>query len=109
MRHFRALAMASAFFLAPAGITATLAASGSDVPPATNRAASPGAVSNGQLGTVTGNSVSPTSGTAGGGLSSANGQKAGGAAHRRRHRYHHKKSTSTMAPAGTMAPATTAP
>jgi hypothetical protein len=101
MRHFRALAMASALFLASGALTASLAQSGSDVPPATDRAASPGAVSNGQLGTTTGNSLSPTSGTAGGGLSTASGMKAGGAAHRRRHRYHHKKPTSTMAPATT--------
>jgi hypothetical protein len=108
MRHFRALTMASALFLASGALTASLAQSGSDVPPATNRAASPGAVSNGQLGTTTGNSLSPTSGTAGGGLSTASGMKAGGAAHRRRHAYHHKKPAGMMAPTSTMAPAATA-
>ncbi len=81
MRQFRSLAIATALLFAPPLITASFAQSsggGSDVPPATARAAVPGAVSNGTLGTKTGYSLSPTSGTAGGGMTTASGMKAGG-------------------------------
>jgi hypothetical protein len=103
MRHFRALAMASALLLGPASVTASFAqnGSGSNVPPATNRSAFPGATSNGTLGTTFGNTNKPTSGTAGGGMSAGNGVKAGGQAraHRTHTTHHHKKHVSTMAPA----------
>jgi hypothetical protein len=82
MRHLRSFAIASALLFSPPLITASLAQSsggGSDVPPATARAASPGAVSNGTMGTTIGASLSPTSGTAGGGMTTASGMKAGGA------------------------------
>jgi hypothetical protein len=81
MRHLRSLVIASALLISPPLITASLAQSsggGSDVPPATARAAVPGAVSNGAMGTTTGDSVSPTSGTGGGGMTTASGMKAGG-------------------------------
>jgi hypothetical protein len=81
MRHFRSLAIASALLISPPLVTASLAQSsggGSDVPPATARAAVPGAVSNGTMGTTTGDSVSPTSGTGGGGMTTGSGMKAGG-------------------------------
>jgi len=82
MRHLRTLVFASAIILSPPLMAASFAQSsggGSDVPPATARAAVPGAVSNGTMGTTTGMSVSPTSGTAGGGMATASGMKAGGA------------------------------
>jgi hypothetical protein len=81
MRHLRSFAVASALLFSPPLISASLAQSsgGSDVPPATARAASPGAVSNGTMGTTIGASLSPTSGTAGGGMTTASGMKAGGA------------------------------
>ena len=82
MRHLRSYAIASALLFSPPLITASLAQSsggGSDVPPATSRAAVPGAVSNGTMGTTTGDSVSPTSGTGGGGMTTASGMKMGGA------------------------------
>jgi hypothetical protein len=82
MRHIRSFAIATALIFSPPLITASFAQSsggGSDVPPATARAAFPGATSNGSLGTSTGSSVSPTSGTGGGGLATASGMKAGGA------------------------------
>jgi len=99
MRQLRSLFIASAFLLAPPAIGVSVAQSnsGSDVPPATQRAASPGAVSNGTLGTTTGNSLSPTSGTGGGGMSAGSGVKAGGMAHAskmtRRHHHATKKHT----------------
>jgi hypothetical protein len=82
MRRFHSLAIAAALLFAPPMITASFAQSaggGSDVPPATARAAMPGAVSNGVMGTTVGDSLSPTSGTAGGGMTTASGMKAGGA------------------------------
>ena len=81
MRHIRSFAIATALLFSPPLITASLAQSsggGSDVPPATSRAAFPGATSNGTMGTTTGSSLSPTSGTGGGGVSTASGMKAGG-------------------------------
>jgi hypothetical protein len=80
MRHLRSFAIASALLFSPPLITASLAQSsgGSDVPPATARASSPGAVSNGTMGTTIGASLSPTSGTGGGGMTTASGMKAGG-------------------------------
>jgi hypothetical protein len=80
MRRFYALALSSAFVLAP--MTASYAATGSDKPPDTAKAAVAGATSNGTIGTTVGNSTSPTSGTGGGGMSTGNGQKAGGLAKR---------------------------
>ena len=90
MRHLRSFAIATALLFSPPLMTASLAQSsgGSDVPPATARAASPGAVSNGTLGTTVGNSLSPTSGTAGGGMTTASGMKMGGTAKSRLK--HHK-------------------
>jgi hypothetical protein len=82
MRHLRSFAIATALLFAPPLVTASFAQSsggGSDVPPATSRAAVPGAVSNGTMGTTVGMSTSPTSGTAGGGMTTASGMKAGGA------------------------------
>jgi hypothetical protein len=82
MRHIRSFAFATALLVSPPLITASLAqsaGSGSDVPPATARAAVPGAVSNGTMGTTVGDSLSPTSGTAGGGMTTASGMKPGGA------------------------------
>ncbi|WP_419760449.1 hypothetical protein [Acidisoma sp.] len=82
MHHLRSLAIASALLFAPPLITASMAQSsggGSDVPPATARAAFPGATSNGAMGTSTGTSLSPTSGTGGGGMATASGMKEGGA------------------------------
>lgn len=78
MHHIRALAFLAALAVVPSA--ASFAQSGSDVPPATTRSAVAGARSNGTLGTTTGNSYSPTSGTGGGGMSSGNGVKAGGQA-----------------------------
>jgi hypothetical protein len=81
MRHLRSFAIATALLFSPPLITASLAQSsggGSDVPPATARAAFPGATSNGALGTSTNTSLSPTSGTGGGGMTTASGMKAGG-------------------------------
>jgi hypothetical protein len=75
MRKFRALAVASIFVLAPA--SASFAASGSDTPPDTAKAAVAGATSDGTIGTTIGNSTSPTSGTGGGGLATGSGKKAG--------------------------------
>jgi hypothetical protein len=98
MRHLRSFAIATALLFAPPLITASLAQSsggGSDVPPATARAAFPGATSNGQLGTSTGDSLSPTSGTGGGGLTTASGMKAGGA---NKSPFHHHKSHVIPAP-----------
>jgi hypothetical protein len=89
MRKFRALAVASIFVLAP--VAASFAATGSDKPPDTAKAAVAGATSNGAIGTTVENSTSPTSGTAGGGMTTGNGQKAGGAAKR-------DKATSTTPP-----------
>jgi hypothetical protein len=82
MRQLRRFAAAIVLLFSPPLITAGLAQSsggGSDVPPATARAAVPGAVSNGTLGTTVGNSLSPVSGTGGGGMATASGIKAGGA------------------------------
>jgi hypothetical protein len=111
MRHLRSLLIASAFLLAPPAMGVSLAqngASGSDVPPATQSSAVAGAVSNGTLGTTTGNSNSPTSGTAGGGMSSGNGMKAGGTARKAmiHHRHHYRaKHKMMMTPtSGAMAP-----
>ena len=89
MRHLRSFAIASVLLFSPPLITASLAAGGSDIPPATARAAFPGATSNGSMGTTVGNSVSPVSGTAGGGMSTASGMKAGGQ-DRSRLAHHHK-------------------
>ncbi len=82
MRQLRSFAIATALIVSPPFITASFAQSsggGSDVPPATARAAVPGAVSNGAMGTTTGASLSPVSGTGGGGMTTASGMKAGGA------------------------------
>jgi hypothetical protein len=80
MRQLRRFAAAIVLLFSPPLIAAALAQSGgSDVPPATARAAVPGAVSNGTLGTTVGNSLSPVSGTGGGGMATASGIKAGGA------------------------------
>jgi hypothetical protein len=81
MRHLRSFAIATALLFSPPLITASLAQSaggGSNIPPATARAAVAGAVSNGTLGTTVGSSLSPTSGTAGGGMATASGMKVGG-------------------------------
>jgi len=80
MRHLCSFAAAIVLFFSPPLIAAGLAQSsgGSDVPPATARAAVPGAVSNGAIGTTVGNSLSPVSGTGGGGMATASGIKAGG-------------------------------
>jgi hypothetical protein len=77
MRHLHALAFA--FILLPATVTASFAqsGSGSDVPKATARAAFPGPTTNGATQTSS-NSLSSTSGTAGGGMGSAGGVKLGG-------------------------------
>jgi len=79
MRQIHALAIASAFILLPATFTASFAqsGSGSDVPPATTRSAFPGPTTNGATQTSS-NSLSPTSGTGGGGMGSASGRKLGG-------------------------------
>ena len=82
MRQLRSFAIATALLFSPPLITASFAQSsggGSDVPPATARAAFPGATSNGTMGTAVGNSLSPTSGTGGGGMTTASGMKSGGA------------------------------
>ena len=89
MRYLRSFAIASALLFAPPLITASLAAGGSDVPPATARAAFPGATTNGTMGTRTGASLSPTSGTAGGGMATKSGMKMGGQ-NRSRLTHHHK-------------------
>ena len=81
--RLRTIAIAASFILAPAAFTASFAQSsggGSDVPKATTRAAVAGATTNGTLGTKVGSSLSPTSGTGGGGMSTGNGMKAGGEA-----------------------------
>jgi hypothetical protein len=109
MRHLRSLLIASVFLLAPPAIGVSLAqnASGSDVPPATQKSAVAGAVSNGTLGTTTGNSTAPTSGTAGGGMSAGNGMKAGGMARKpmvRHHHHYYKSSKKKMMMAPTTAP-----
>jgi len=82
MRHLRSLAIATALLLSPPLITASLAqssgASGSNIPPATAQAASPGAVTNGTTATTTGDSLSPTNGTGGGGMTTTSGVKEGG-------------------------------
>jgi hypothetical protein len=76
MRSLRSLALAAAFALTP--LAASFAASGSDVPPATTRAAVAGPVSNKVFGETKSYSLSPTSGAAGGGMASSGGIKAGG-------------------------------
>ena len=81
--------VAASMVLAPAAFTAGYAQSssgggsgsgggGSDIPKATTQAASPGATTNGTLGTKVGSSMSPTNGTQGGGISTGGGMKAGG-------------------------------
>jgi hypothetical protein len=80
MRYLPSFTIAAALLFAPPLITASFAQSGSDVPPATARAAVPGPVAKGTIGTHTGYSVSPTSGTAGGGMATNSGMKAGGMA-----------------------------
>jgi hypothetical protein len=76
MRPIHSLAFAAAFALAP--LASGFAASGSDVSPATTRAAVPGPVSNKAFGETKGYSQSPTNGVAGGGMASGGGIKAGG-------------------------------
>ncbi|MBW4023832.1 MAG: hypothetical protein HIU92_11990 [Proteobacteria bacterium] len=75
----QAIALAGAMLLAPAAFTASFAqssGSGSDVPPSTTRSAFPGPAvkSNGTVQST----LSPTSGTGGGGMSTKSGMKAGG-------------------------------
>jgi hypothetical protein len=79
----RFMALAASLVVAPAAFTGSLAQSsggGSDVPKATTKAAVAGATADGTIGTKTGASTSPTSGTAGGGMSTASGMKSGGEA-----------------------------
>jgi hypothetical protein len=77
MRQICFFAVASAFILLPGTFTASFAASGSDVPPATTRSAFPGPTTNGATQTSS-SSYSPTNGTGGGGMGSASGRKLGG-------------------------------
>ncbi|WP_158804582.1 MULTISPECIES: hypothetical protein [unclassified Acidisoma] len=76
MRPIHSLVFAAALALAPPA--ASFAASGSDVSPATTRAAVAGPVSNKPFGETKGYSLSPTNGAAGGGMASSGGIKAGG-------------------------------
>ena len=82
MRRLSSFALAASFLVAPPLVTASFAQSsggGSDVPPATARAAVAGPVTHGSVGTSNNLSTRPMNGVAaGGGMATASGMKAGG-------------------------------
>jgi hypothetical protein len=77
--NFRMMIAAGCLIVAPAAFTSSFAQSsggGSDIPKATTRAAFPGPAIKG--GKAVSSTLSPTSGTGGGGMSSGGGVKPGG-------------------------------